>query len=136
MPELIAHRGQIEDPGGVARLPAAVPPCLKERFLDEILHVVPRRSRRRGDESIEPRIKLSKERRRIGTEFDGIVTGASSKGTWARIFEPPAEGRIERGQEGLDVGDRVRVKLVHTDPEHGFIDFARVAHVPVGPRRG
>ena len=73
---------------------------------------------------------------RIGGEFDGIVTGASSKGTWARIFDPPAEGRIERGQEGLDVGDQVRVKLVQTDPEHGFIDFARVAHAPVGPRRG
>ena len=72
---------------------------------------------------------------RIGSEFDGIVTGASPKGTWARIFDPPAEGRIERGQEGLDVGDQVRVKLTHTDPEHGFIDFARVAHVAVGPRR-
>ncbi len=71
---------------------------------------------------------------RIGSEFDGIVTGASPKGTWARIFDPPAEGRIERGQ-GLDVGDQVRVKLIHTDPEHGFIDFARVAHVAVGPRR-
>jgi len=72
---------------------------------------------------------------RIGDEFDGIVTGASDKGTWARIFDPPAEGRIERGQQGLDVGDQVRVKLLHTDPERGFIDFARVGHVPVGPRR-
>jgi exoribonuclease R len=71
---------------------------------------------------------------RIGSEFDGLVTGASPKGTWARIFDPPAEGRIERGQEGLDVGDRVRVKLVHTDPARGFIDFASVAHVAVGPR--
>jgi exoribonuclease-2 len=72
---------------------------------------------------------------RIGDEFDGLVTGASQKGTWARIFEPPADGRIEKGQEGLDVGDRVRVKLIHTDPERGYIDFARVAHVAVGPRR-
>jgi exoribonuclease-2 len=71
---------------------------------------------------------------RIGSEFDGLVTGASPKGTWARIFDPPAEGRIERGQEGLDVGDRVRVKLVHTDPARGFIDFANVAHVAVGSR--
>jgi exoribonuclease-2 len=62
---------------------------------------------------------------RIGQEFDGIVTGASPKGTWARIFDPPVEGRVEQGAAGLDVGDRVRVKLVHTDPEHGFIDFAR-----------
>ena len=62
---------------------------------------------------------------RIGQEFDGIVTGASAKGTWARIFAPPVEGRIEQGAQGLDVGDRVYLKLVHTDPERGFIDFAR-----------
>ena len=72
---------------------------------------------------------------RIGNEYDGIVTGASDKGTWARIFDPPVEGRIEQGARGLDVGDRVRVKLIHTDPEHGFIDFARIGHDPVGPRR-
>ena len=60
----------------------------------------------------------------IGREFDGIVTGASAKGTWARVFDPPVEGRITRGSQGLDVGDRVRVKLIHTDPERGFIDFA------------
>ena len=69
---------------------------------------------------------------RIGDTFDGVVTGASPKGTYARIFDPPAEGRIERGEEGLDVGDRVKVKLVHTDPERGFIDFHRVEHVRVG----
>jgi exoribonuclease-2 len=62
---------------------------------------------------------------RIGSRFEGIVTGASVKGTWVRIFQPPAEGRLERGYQGLDVGDRVRVKLVHTDVERGFIDFAR-----------
>ena len=63
---------------------------------------------------------------RIGQEFDGVVTGASAKGTWVRVFDPPVEGRVERGQEGLDVGDRVRVRLVHTNPERGFIDFVRV----------
>ena len=63
---------------------------------------------------------------RIGQRFEGVVTGASSKGTWVRIFDPPVEGRVERGQEGLDVGDRVRVRLVDTNPERGFIDFVRV----------
>jgi len=63
---------------------------------------------------------------RIGDTFDGVVSGASAKGTWARIFAPPVEGRVVRGSDGLDVGDRVRVKLVHTDVERGFIDFARV----------
>jgi len=63
---------------------------------------------------------------RIGERFDALVTGASPKGTWVRLFDPPVEGRVERGQEGLDVGDRVRVRLVHTNPERGFIDFVRV----------
>ena len=62
----------------------------------------------------------------IGEEYDGLVTGAGDKGTWVRVFSPPVEGRIEQGHVGLDVGDRVRVKLVHTDAERGFIDFARV----------
>jgi exoribonuclease-2 len=63
--------------------------------------------------------------RRIGQRFDAIVTGASDKGTWVRIPDPVAEGRVVRGFEGLDVGDRVRVELVHTDAARGFIDFAR-----------
>ncbi len=63
---------------------------------------------------------------RIGDEFDGIVTGASEKGTFARLLYPPAEGRIVRGERGLDVGDKVRVKLLDTEPSKGFIDFARL----------
>jgi exoribonuclease-2 len=63
--------------------------------------------------------------RRIGAKFDAIVTGASSKGTWVRIAHPTVEGRVVRGFEGLDVGDAVRVELVHTDASRGFIDFAR-----------
>jgi VacB/RNase II family 3'-5' exoribonuclease len=63
---------------------------------------------------------------RIGEVFEGFVTGASKKGTWVRILRPPVEGRLERGYEGLDVGDRVRVRLIHTDADRGFIDFVRV----------
>ena len=62
---------------------------------------------------------------RIGEHFDAIITGASDKGTWVRLFHPPTEGRLERGFQGLDVGDHVGVKLVHTDVERGFIDFVR-----------
>ena len=54
-----------------------------------------------------------------------VVTGASEKGTWVRLFRPPTEGRLEHGFQGLDVGDRVRVKLLRTDVERGFIDFVR-----------
>ncbi len=61
---------------------------------------------------------------RIGAQFDGIVTGVSDKGTWVRVTGPTVEGRIVQGYEGLDVGDRVHVRLTHTDVNRGFIDFA------------
>jgi VacB/RNase II family 3'-5' exoribonuclease len=64
--------------------------------------------------------------RRVGERFEGVVTGASEKGTWVRIVRPPVEGRVVRGFQGLDVGDRVSVELVGTNVEQGFIDFARV----------
>jgi exoribonuclease R len=63
---------------------------------------------------------------KIGQEFDSVVTGASPKGTWVRIKQPFVEGKLEQGFQGLDVGDRVRVRLISTNPERGFIDFARV----------
>jgi len=66
-------------------------------------------------------------RSRVGESFDAIVTGASAKGTWVRIAQPAVEGKVVSGSEGLDVGDRVRVELVHTDVDHGFIDFSRTA---------
>ncbi|MET0625375.1 MAG: RNB domain-containing ribonuclease [Pyrinomonadaceae bacterium] len=62
---------------------------------------------------------------RVGETFDAVVTGVKPAGTFARLFRPPADGRIMRGWRGLDVGDRVRVRLVSTNPERGFIDFAR-----------
>jgi exoribonuclease-2 len=62
---------------------------------------------------------------RIGDVFDAIVTGAATKGTWVRILHPPIEGRLVMGHEGADVGQRMRVVLIHTDVEHGFIDFKR-----------
>jgi len=60
---------------------------------------------------------------RVGEKFDSIVTGASVKGTWVRLLHPPIEGRLIRGYEGKDVGHRIRVQLVHTDIERGYIDF-------------
>ncbi len=63
---------------------------------------------------------------RIGQRFEGVVTGASDKGTWVRIFQPPVEGKLVHGWEGLEVGDKLRVKLISTDVDRGFIDFVRV----------
>ena len=62
---------------------------------------------------------------RIGQTFDGIVTGASSKGTFVRILNPRVEGMLVQGQQGLDVGDSLKAKLVRTDVQRGYIDFAR-----------
>ncbi len=61
---------------------------------------------------------------RIGEQFDAIVTGAADKGTWVRLFHPPVEGKLVKGFEGLDVGRQLRVQLLRTDVQHGFIDFA------------
>ncbi|HUQ89717.1 MAG TPA: RNB domain-containing ribonuclease [Vicinamibacterales bacterium] len=64
---------------------------------------------------------------RIGEQFAALITGASSKGTWARLLAIPVEGRVVRGFEGADVGDQIRVQLLSVNVERGFIDFARVA---------
>lgn len=63
---------------------------------------------------------------RIGQRFDAIVTGASDKGTWVRLLEPPVEGKLTTGANGLDVGDTMRVELVSTNVERGYIDFSRI----------
>jgi VacB/RNase II family 3'-5' exoribonuclease len=63
--------------------------------------------------------------RRIGEVFDAIVTGATDHGTFVRIFQPHIEGLLAQGDHGLDVGDKLRVKLIRTDVQKGFIDFAR-----------
>jgi VacB/RNase II family 3'-5' exoribonuclease len=63
---------------------------------------------------------------RIGERFDAICTGAADKGTWVRIFHPPIEGRLLYGYEGVDVGHRLKVQLIHTDVEKGYIDFKKI----------
>ncbi len=62
---------------------------------------------------------------RIGEQFEAIVTGAAPKGTWVRLFQPPIEGKLVQGFEGLDIGHRVRVELISTDVDRGFIDFKK-----------
>ena len=63
---------------------------------------------------------------RVGDQFEAICTGAADKGTWVRIFHPPVEGRLLYGYEGIDVGNHLKVRLIHTDVERGYIDFERV----------
>ena len=64
-------------------------------------------------------------RERIGETFEAFVTGASEKGTYVRLIDPPAEGKVVLGEQGLRVGQRILVRLLSTDPYNGFIDFAR-----------
>jgi VacB/RNase II family 3'-5' exoribonuclease len=63
---------------------------------------------------------------RIGAQFDAIVTGASEKGTWVRLLSLPVEGKLMQGFDGIDVGDRIRVQLIDTNVERGYIDFKKV----------
>ena len=62
---------------------------------------------------------------RVGQSFQAVVTGVTPKGVFVRALNPPVEGRVMRGQAGLDVGDSLRVILLSTDPQRGFIDFGR-----------
>ena len=70
---------------------------------------------------------------RIGEQFDAIVTGAAPKGTWVRLLSPPVEGRLVHGFEGVDVGHRIRVRLIDTDIDRGFIDFKMSSSVKASP---
>jgi VacB/RNase II family 3'-5' exoribonuclease len=68
----------------------------------------------------------------IGEIFTAIVTGISYKGTFVRLLSPPAEGKLVRGEGGIDVGDKLKVRLLSTDPERGFIDFERLPEAEAG----
>jgi VacB/RNase II family 3'-5' exoribonuclease len=79
---------------------------------------------RKVERSMSKRIAALNMSGRIGDVFDAIVTGATEHGTFVRIEKPHVEGLLVNGK-GVDVGDKVRVKLASTDPQRGFIDFAR-----------
>jgi exoribonuclease-2 len=71
----------------------------------------------------------------IGQIFDATVTGVTDRGTWVRLAQPPVEGKLDSGPAGLQVGDRLRVKLVSTNVELGFIDFVGVGARMAGAAR-
>src|SRR5512146_2576181 len=80
---------------------------------------------RKVEREMSKRIAAVAMSHRIGEAFDAIVTGVNQHGTFVRIFEPHVEGMLQHGRNGLDVGDRLRVKLVRTDAQRGYIDFDR-----------
>jgi exoribonuclease II len=63
---------------------------------------------------------------RIGETFDAMVTGVTPKGTFIRVMQPRIDGLLAEGGEGLQVGEKIRAKLVRTDAQKGFIDFVKV----------
>ncbi|HEY5951744.1 MAG TPA: RNB domain-containing ribonuclease [Kofleriaceae bacterium] len=79
---------------------------------------------RKVERTMRKVIAASMLSKRIGETFDAIVTGASNKGTYVRLRRPSAEGRVILGERGLDVGDRIKVRLLSTDTKRGFVDFA------------
>ena len=82
---------------------------------------------RKVQRDMNKRLAAAALRNRVGQTFSGVVTGVTPKGVFVRVMEPPVEGRLMRGEQGLDVGDRLHVRLLSTDPQRGFIDFARAS---------
>jgi len=80
---------------------------------------------RKVERAMEKRMAAVALHPRVGQSFSAVVTGVTPKGVFVRVFDPPVEGRLMRGERGLDVGDRLRVTLLSTDPQRGFIDFGR-----------
>ncbi len=113
------------------RLVKAALEKMPEPYDEAALQEIAAHSNQRGEAARKVERKMRKVaaavllRDRIGQEFEAIVTGATEKGTFARLISPPVDGRVMRGARGLRVGDKTRVRLVATDPERGFIDFAR-----------
>src|ERR1700691_5674916 len=81
---------------------------------------------RKVEREMAKRLAAGALQHRIGAVFDAIVTGVTPKGTFVRALQPRVDGLLAQGQQGVDVGDKFRVKLIRTDVQHGFIDFARV----------
>jgi VacB/RNase II family 3'-5' exoribonuclease len=80
---------------------------------------------RKVEREMSKRIAAVAMSNRIGEVFDAIVTGVTPKGTFVRVLQPHLEGLLARGQQGVDVGDKIRAKLISTDVQRGYIDFAR-----------
>ena len=81
---------------------------------------------RKVEREMSKRLAAIAMQNRIGATFDAIVTGATPKGTFVRVLQPRVEGLLAQGQQGADVGDKFRVKLIRVDIQRGFIDFARI----------
>jgi exoribonuclease-2 len=98
-----------------------------DQQLDSIAHncTLKEDAARKVERVMNKRIVAVALQRRIGETFAAVVTGVTPKGVFVRVLDPPAEGLLIHGQQGVDVGDKLQVKLVSTDPQQGYIDFVR-----------
>jgi len=103
------------------------PPPYSDQQLDSIARncTLKEDAARKVERVMNKRIAAVALQNRIGQSFAAVVTGVTPKGVFVRVSDPPAEGLLVRGQLGVDVGDQLQVKLVSTDPQRGYLDFAR-----------
>jgi VacB/RNase II family 3'-5' exoribonuclease len=103
------------------------PPPYPDQQLDSIARncTLKEDAARKVERVMNKRIAAVALQHRIGDTFTAVVTGVTPQGVFVRISGPPAEGLLVRGQQGVDVGDQFQVKLVNTDPQHGYLDFAK-----------
>ena len=101
-------------------------------YSDDELSAIAANCTEKGDAARKVEREMSKRlaavalQHRIGVIFDAIVTGVTPNGTFVRVLQPRVDGLLAQGQQGVDVGDKFKVKLIRTDVQRGFIDFARV----------
>ena len=81
---------------------------------------------RKVERTMQKRIAAVAMSGKVGQSFLAMATGVSEKGTFVRVIDPPMEGRLMQGTDGVDVGDKLEVRLIRTDPARGFIDFAKI----------
>jgi exoribonuclease-2 len=85
---------------------------------------------RKVERTMQKRIAAVAMANKVGQTFLAMTTGVSPKGTFVRVLDPPMEGRLMQGTDGVDVGDKLEVRLTRTDPARGFIDFAKIRELP------
>ncbi|MGA8213024.1 MAG: RNB domain-containing ribonuclease [Candidatus Sulfotelmatobacter sp.] len=101
-------------------------------YSDDELSAIAANCTEKGDAARKVEREMSKRlaavalQHRIGAIFDAIVTGVTPNGTFVRVLQPRVDGLLAQGQQGVDVGDKFRVRLIRTDVQRGFIDFARI----------
>jgi exoribonuclease-2 len=100
-------------------------------YTDDALNAIARNctlmehAARKVERAMDKRVAAVAMQSRIGQRFDAVVTGVNANGTFVRVFNPPVEGMLRHGYQGLDVGDRLQVTLIGADPVRGYIDFSR-----------